>query len=93
MLIAELFHEGIVLLPVFLQLLHGQSGLSEQFLGDIVIDCEEEGAGVVSELYIGVVLETDHIALAFEALGRIDIDFLLAEVAILEEHLLIVDAC
>lgn len=91
-LIIQVVNELIVLLPVLLHFLHAEGRVAKQLLSNVIVYCHKDGSAVVTELDVGVILDANDVALALEALGRVDVDLLLAEVAVLEEHLLIVDA-
>lgn len=73
----ELFVVGLALLDLF----EPERRYAEEFFSDGIVDGDPNGATVVSQLHIGVVLERHHVGLALEAFLRIDIDLLLAQLA------------
>lgn len=81
----------ILFLILFPEVLHLECREPEEPLSDVIEDGDGDGAAVVCELEVGIVLDADDAILALEALGGDHVDLLLAEVAVLEDHLLLAD--
>lgn len=87
-LVEETVLELFVLFWVLFDFFELESGDSEQFFSYCVVDWKPDGAWIVSKLNVGVVLVAHDVAFAFEALGRVDVDFFLAEVTHFEDNFL-----